>query len=338
MFLKPAAVVLAIILALPVMARAQSATDMVSQATDTARCKRPDRTLIRKETAQGVSWTFQTNAPSRYNEQARDFNDCTRLFIINANGEINRIRGAAMARYEAMAADANKQIRAIEAEINDTIATASGKPVPEGPASAVFPAPECKAPDDGERDAYNLCIKTWIGQAEDDIRQIAADTKVAMDIDAGDTNRQIREIKATILTAVADMRMAVREQAIALDQLKASLAPVVVPEPVPGVENVLVTGQKPLPRSADTPTGAGDPDAISCRTPQIRADSRLLGPGICKRNREWAIIFKRGEDIAPDGFTVVSSEKERTFNPNNCRSLYSYNGMPSFTTSCVHGP
>ncbi|HEX4027336.1 MAG TPA: hypothetical protein VHX18_06915 [Rhizomicrobium sp.] len=358
MLLKPACMVLALMLALPAAAHAQGMQSSLSQTFEATRCKRPDRTLIRKDTAQGVSWTSEASTPSRYNDQARDFNDCTRLYIINANREINRIRDEAQGRLDGIVAGANQQVRGIEAEINAVIATAEGAAPPAGPQPPPFPEPECRLPDeslqqpapgqrsntldrtsvyDAQHQAYNACVQAWIGQAKNVIRQIAADAHVALDAEADDANRQISEIKRTILAALSQTRMAVREQAIALDQLKASLAPVAAPQPVPGAENVVVTGEG-LPRSADTPTGAGDPDGISCRAPQIRPDSRLLGPEICKRNREWAVIFKRGGDLAPDGVTIVSSEKQRTFNPNTCITSNSVSGLPVFTTRCTNGP
>jgi hypothetical protein len=78
-----------------------------------------------------------------------------------------------------------------------------------------------------------------------------------------------------------------------------------------GVENVTVEGMR-LRRSQDTPKGEGDPDIIACRAPQQLPYSRLQGPEICKRNRDWAALYKTGMDISSDGTSVVASEKART--------------------------
>ena len=49
------------------------------------------------------------------------------------------------------------------------------------------------------------------------------------------------------------------------------------------------------------PSGAGEPDAITCRTPQLLPGSRLPGPEVCKINRVWAQLRAEGMDISPDG-------------------------------------
>jgi hypothetical protein len=73
-----------------------------------------------------------------------------------------------------------------------------------------------------------------------------------------------------------------------------------------GVESVTVTGQR-LKRSADMPSGEGDPDAISCRAPQPLVGSRLMGPEICKYNREWARLNDAGLNISGDGKRMVQA-------------------------------
>jgi hypothetical protein len=326
----------------PHPAYGQNAAALVSQDIDNAKCTRPDHRLIRRETDSGTVWTSEGRAPGRYNEQARVFNDCTRRFVLDADRQINIIRTDALGRIDKVAADATAQIRGIEAQINaadDAVKSDSAYAAPAGQAAA-FPDPECdhlkdRARDDTVRirDRQN-CMRDWVGQAQAEIVQINAGAHVTMDAMAGDANRQIHEINVTIIAALAEVRVAAAEQTSALTELKASILPAELP---PGTENVTVTGPKP-PRSADTPTGVGDPDAISCRAPQISADSRLPGPEVCKRNREWAVLFQRGENLAPDGRTVVAGEKERTFDPQTCITTHSVTGLPAFTMMCGRGP
>jgi hypothetical protein len=56
---------------------------------------------------------------------------------------------------------------------------------------------------------------------------------------------------------------------------------------------------------AETPTGAGDPDAMVCRAPQHMAGSGQLGPQLCLHNSEWWKLAANGKDIAPDGETLI---------------------------------
>ena len=63
-----------------------------------------------------------------------------------------------------------------------------------------------------------------------------------------------------------------------------------------------------------------DPDAIYCRPPQLQTDSRLLGPKVCRTNRQWDGLHARGLDISADGKSTVASEKYRTLQGGACRS------------------
>jgi beta-lactamase regulating signal transducer with metallopeptidase domain len=73
------------------------------------------------------------------------------------------------------------------------------------------------------------------------------------------------------------------------------------------------------------PVGAGDPDAITCRLPQLLPGSRiLLGPTVCQTNRIWADMQARHEDVSPDGKTVVyldGFERQRAAG-QNCNVFY----------------
>jgi hypothetical protein len=220
--------------------------------------------------------------------------------------------------------------------------------------AGAFPPPECSPPDsklviplpqardnsardrkyDGQKLAYGACMLGWITLAKAEIRQIDADAHADMKPVAGDANRQILEINATIVAALEESRTASLEQAMALNDLKASLAP----PPQPGTTESVVVTDTHLPRQADTPNGAGDPDAIVCRARQQLTDSRLWGPEICKRNREWADLYKRGVQMSSDGQTLLDSEKRRTFSPQTCITQHSVVGLPVSTTVCQGGP
>ena len=75
------------------------------------------------------------------------------------------------------------------------------------------------------------------------------------------------------------------------------------------------TGAKSYAREPD---GKGDPAAITCRYPQALQGSRLMGPEVCRPNADWAQFAKQGMVVAPDGTTLVPSEKARSLNPAAC--------------------
>ena len=137
--------------------------------------------------------------------------------------------------------------------------------------------------------------------------------------------------------------LAQKEQSGALNALKAQLAANAPPPPAASREDseqVTVTDTR-LPRFDDQPTGKGDPDAIACRKAQPLPGQHIMGPEICKRNREWARLFDRGESVSPDGKKILEGEKQRTFAPDHCiRHTVSGPWGPQVDTFCsqsAHG-
>jgi len=74
------------------------------------------------------------------------------------------------------------------------------------------------------------------------------------------------------------------------------------------VTSVIVPTLPALPGTED----AKDPDAIYCRPPLDRTDSRMPGPKTCRTNRAWDELHAQGLDIGSDGKSVVASEKYRS--------------------------
>jgi len=337
------------VLLIPVAGLAQTAADQLTKSVQETQCARPDRTLIKVETDGHTSWTSESAASVKYNRQAKGFNDCARVYVEKANVEITRIRDATKAQTDAMADTATSRIRRIERQIHDAIERVKAveglaSVAPGGPdiAPDAFPEAECKTPDenllvplkgarnntareqryDGQIKSYEACMRDWVAQAKAEIAQVKRDTEAAMKPVSADANRQILEIWNTILETVAQADLAQKEQAGALAALKAQLAanmPPPVSESATASESVTVTDTR-LPRFDDQPKGEGDPDAIACRKAQPLPGQRLMGPEICKRNREWARMFKRGENFSPDGKTILEGEKQRTYAPDHCYS------------------
>jgi hypothetical protein len=72
--------------------------------------------------------------------------------------------------------------------------------------------------------------------------------------------------------------------------------------------------------------------------PQPLPGSRLMGPEICKHNRNWAQLYKDGFNISPDGTHPVPAEKWLTFHPQTCVShTVSQSGLPVVVTCCNQG-
>jgi beta-lactamase regulating signal transducer with metallopeptidase domain len=119
--------------------------------------------------------------------------------------------------------------------------------------------------------------------------------------------------------AVRLPRLKIVEVAAAIPVLSPESAPV-QPDPAPVTPKVQPEPQAVAAASAGatvkdvkeallaiTPTGQGDPDAMTCRVPQQLPGSRLPGPEVCKANRVWAQLRAEGRDISPDGTTLVAT-------------------------------
>src|SRR5882672_3133103 len=86
--------------------------------------------------------------------------------------------------------------------------------------------------------------------------------------------------------------------------------------------SVPALAQTPAGKSySASPNGEGDPNAITCRPPQVMPNSRLPGPEVCKTNAVWARYNRDGMDVAADGIHDVPSEKKRTTSTQACHPV-----------------
>jgi hypothetical protein len=285
-------------------------------------CQKPDESLLAWAGTRGVA-TPDDQKVALYNQQVVRFKACTAPDPNAA--EIERIRTAAITAIRHISDAANAQIVDIQAKMEIARTGRVAGPASKAPANgASFPAPECKeadrsllepkrkngkiirsldvsSPEYEEQDRrHKVCVDTYMQQAFAELRQIASAADAEIELVRDDANGRTARLKAPPLAPGIGM-VNWREN---------------------GVENVTVEGQR-LRRSRDTPKGEGDPDIIACRAPQQLADSRLPGPEICKRNRDWAALYKAGVDIGSDGLSVVPGEKKRTTDKTSL--------------ACVHG-
>ena len=90
--------------------------------------------------------------------------------------------------------------------------------------------------------------------------------------------------------------------------------------PLPAMAQLQTIVVPTLPTLPQGEAGAADPDAIYCRPPQAQTESRMLGPRVCKKNRDWDALHAQGLDISADGRKTVASEKYRNLHRNACQS------------------
>jgi hypothetical protein len=287
-----------------------------------------------------------------YNRGAQNYNACMSSYIDTANGEIKRLHDEAAVHVRQVADEANGRIKEIETEIREVVDEANGA----GAVSAAnglsqYPPSECKKPaalsqarrtiaqtaryDQDDR-AYRSCVTRYIAQASSEIKQIQDNATGGTRQIAQTANSRIGLIKERIHDAIAGADRAASAEAagnlpgnMAGGEITLAALP-----PDPGTESVVVTGER-IKRSVDTPTGEGDPDAISCRLPQQLPDSRIPGPEICKRNRDWASLHKAGSDISSDGRSLVPSEATRTTNraSMNCTKVTTGSAYTGYMTN-----
>lgn len=76
------------------------------------------------------------------------------------------------------------------------------------------------------------------------------------------------------------------------------------------------------------PSGEGNPDDISCRTPQIIPGTRKRGPKVCKTNIVWAQYREDGMTVSEDGTRDMPIPKGK-----NCRSSGTSGGGSSTSSA-----
>jgi hypothetical protein len=212
---------------------------------------------------------------------------------------------------------------------------------------------------EAQRQVYESCIRLYIAQAKNQIVQVKANAEVGFKSVADEANPRIHAINVAVSEALEVAIKASGERNARVNGIRAAMAaggldpsqsqpggvlssvsfqpnpPVQNPlfPDRPGTESVTVNGAR-LPRSADMPTGEGDPDAISCRKPQQVEGTHLLGPEVCKRNRDWAKLTKNGQNISADGSRIVAGEKQRTYHPQVCVTNFPPNQPSLMVTTC----
>ena len=273
-------------------------------------CQAPDESLL----PQGGPPDDQKIA--LYNQQVRRFDACTQA--APADAAIERLRMEAGVVIRKISDTANAQIADIQAKMEMARTGSAAAAASPAPAGAVFPAPECKeadrsllepkrkngkvvrsmdviSPEYEEQDRkHKACVEAYIRQAFAELRQTGSAAEAQIKLVRDDVNARTTRLKPG-----GDINSAALPLGDSLVNWR------------DGIENVTVEGAR-LRENTDTPKGEGDPDIIACRAPQQLPYSRLQGPEICKRNRDWAALYKTGMDISSDGSSVVPSEKART--------------------------
>lgn len=292
----------------------------VAQAAEPASaqtCQKPDESLLPQAAARGLAAPDDQKI-ALYNQQVRRFDACTRQ--APADAQIERLRMEAGVVIRKISDTANAQIADIQVKMEMARTGSVAGTVSQAPPGGLsFPAPECKeadrsllepkrkngkivrsmdviSPEYEEQDQkHKACVETYMQQAFAELRQTGSAAEAQIKQVRDDVNGRIARLKPAGSTG------------------SAALAPGdgLVNWQGSGIENVTVEGAR-LRESKDTPKGEGDPDIIACRAPQQLPYSRLQGPEICKRNRDWAALYKAGMDISSDGASVVASEKART--------------------------
>jgi hypothetical protein len=345
----PMALILVLVLCAPALGQSsRGAGGALFDQLMQSKCSKPDSALIKP----GTSDAYNAQAKG-FNDCLRIYveneNAKIQRMRVDAGSQIDVIMAGAVSQIR----DIERAIDTAIIEV-DIVKGASqpGEMPPPREGLASFPAAECARPDEallkpvrGKKAAslasldryeeqfqgYKSCLRLYIVQAKNQIGQVKANAEAGIKAVADDANPRIHQININVSVALDDAIKASGERNAKVNVIHAPLAvggldpagyqaggvlSSVSFQPLSlGTQSVTVTGEK-LPRSADMPTGEGDPDTISCRKPQQLADSRLMGPEICKHNRVWADLYKAGKTISADGQKIVESEKGQTLGPS----------------------
>ncbi|MES2474119.1 MAG: hypothetical protein V4601_14910, partial [Pseudomonadota bacterium] len=163
-----------------------------------------------------------------------------------------------------------------------------------------------------QEEAYQACIQDYVDRAAAENKRIVATANAEIRQTADDANARIanlrNNVRGTIDTANAVAQS--RSQMVEGTPLAAT-DPVLQSRSAANPQENSQADPSLWPVVKDTPSGEGPARVITCRAPQRLADSQRLGPKVCKRNGVWAVLRKAGQDIGPDGKTVVMFDVTR---------------------------
>ena len=92
------------------------------------------------------------------------------------------------------------------------------------------------------------------------------------------------------------------------------------------------------PVLAVTPSGDGNPDAVTCRAPQAMPGGGM-GPKVCMHNNVWARLTMTGQDLSADGRSVFL--RPTVANPSGAgdpNAVTCRRPMPSTASRTTAGP
>ena len=312
-------------------ARSQSRTDPPQGG-----CTAPDPALLRST----GPFTGRAQIPdgekiSRYNAQARAFNDCTRKLVDESNARIDRLRDAANADISRMTATANGRIDRLQAQMRQAMnGTATALPREAG----AFADPDCRKPDSSllrpfpknsalargrryelEDVTFRSCVEEYFQQAAAEAERITAAANADIRRTADDANARIAALESAVKGFIDSAQAAAAAPSRAVEG-----TPLARNDPIISVRNAAnplenENADRSLwPVMQGTPLGEGNRREFTCRAPQQLPESRIYGPKVCRRNGTWAALRKLGKDIGPDGRTVIDLEAMRMMNPAAC--------------------
>ena len=92
------------------------------------------------------------------------------------------------------------------------------------------------------------------------------------------------------------------------------------------------------PVMPDTPSGVGDPNAVTCRAPQ-RLPAGDMGPKICMKNDIWVRLSLTGKDLSADGKSVFERRTvEQPTGEGNPDAVTCRSPVPLTATRIKFGP
>jgi hypothetical protein len=172
-----------------------------------------------------------------------------------------------------------------------------------------------------QQDQYESCVRTYIERATVSSRDIAVAANAEIARIADDANAHIARLKNVVRGGIDASNAAALARSHSVEGTTlARNDPILMARAAENPEENS-HAESAWPVVQQTPNGEGDPRPIICRAPQQLANSRLMGPKVCRRNGVWAVLRKEGKDVGPDGTSLVDLDETRRINPAACTTL-----------------
>lgn len=174
-------------------------------------CEKPDPKPLENRPGNDSGAIMAYNAKvHRYNRLSKAFNTCSRAYVESVNRAIAQVQGTAQQQTRQIVDNANRRIRAIEAQVDAAVTVGNGGTAPAlanpdpdfPPATCIRPA-QTASDYANRRRAFETCTRDYIARGKTAMDQAKTDADKSQQQVIADANRRVQLLN-TLAQQVTD--------------------------------------------------------------------------------------------------------------------------------------